>query len=268
MIALGSQTEKPPLTHLDLPDTDGLPMDNHMQPSQSMVLTTSIRPVLARLYPEGNYVIGEDLGFYWNQTDPPLQGCKAPDWAFVSDVPAMLDGELRRSYVLWNERRNPLIVIEYVSRDGAEERDTTPMTGKFWVYEQGIKAEYYAIFDAFNGPTLEVYQLHNKRYRPMRGNRRGHFPIPGLEIELGMREGIYGNLEATWLRFFDLDGKLLPHDLEQNAAAEAAATRGREKLAKERQRAEKEAQRAEQAADEMAALLARLKAKGIDPDSL
>jgi Uma2 family endonuclease len=256
------------VTHLDLPDTDGLPMDNHMQPSQSAILTSSIRPVLARLFPDGDYLIGEDLGIYWQLTDPPLEGCKAPDWAFVPNVPAMLDGQLRRSYVVWNEGKHPTIVIEFVSGDGSEERDETPNTGKFWVYEQGIAARYYAIFDAFNGPTLEVYRLGKKKYRRMRPNRRGHYPVPDLEIELGMQEGEYGNLDATWLRFFDSEGNLLPNDVEQIAAAEEAATREREKVEREKRRADKEAQRAERTAAEMAELLARLKAKGIDPTIL
>jgi hypothetical protein len=180
----------------------------------------------------------------------------------------MLDGQLRRSYVVWDEGQHPTIAIEFVSGDGSEEHDRTPKTGKFWVYEQGIIARYYAIFDAFHGPTLEVYQLKNERYERMRPNRRGHFPIPELKVELGMLEGRYGNLDATWLRFFDSAGHLLPNDMEQIAAAEVTIERERLDASKERRRAEKEAQRADQAAKDLSELHARMKAKGIDPSSL
>ena len=33
-------------THLDLPETDGLPMDNDFQPTQTELLTSAIRPLL------------------------------------------------------------------------------------------------------------------------------------------------------------------------------------------------------------------------------
>jgi hypothetical protein len=36
-------------------------------------------------------------------TDPPEKGVEAPDWFYMANVPPMLDGEVRRSYVLWKE---------------------------------------------------------------------------------------------------------------------------------------------------------------------
>ncbi|WP_026087708.1 Uma2 family endonuclease, partial [Chlorogloeopsis fritschii] len=78
------------------------------------------------------------LGIYWRLTDPPEKGAEAPDWFYVPNVPPLLDGQTRRSYVLWREYIAPLIVLEFVSGDGSEERDKTPWTGKFWIYEQVI----------------------------------------------------------------------------------------------------------------------------------
>ncbi|MCU0552483.1 MAG: Uma2 family endonuclease [Leptolyngbya sp. Prado105] len=109
---------------------------------QSLLLTSSIRPVLDRLHPDGQYAIGQDCGIYWRLTDPPEKGAEAPDWFYVPNVPPLLNAQVRRSYVLWKEIVAPLIAIEFVSGDGAEERDSTsPFTsddskaGKFWVYE-------------------------------------------------------------------------------------------------------------------------------------
>ena len=46
--------------------------------------------------------------------------------AVFAQVPRLLDGQMRRSYVLWIEGATPLVVLEYVSGDGIEERDRTP----------------------------------------------------------------------------------------------------------------------------------------------
>src|SRR5580658_4350868 len=116
-------------THLDLPDTDGKPVDNTYQPLQSMLLTGSLTPVLDRFHPDGNYYIGTNTGIYWKRTEKPLEGCKVPDWFYVPNVPRLLNGTLRRSYVMWHEYAHPLIAIELVSGDGTEERDATPEKG-------------------------------------------------------------------------------------------------------------------------------------------
>jgi hypothetical protein len=54
----------------------------------------------------------------------------ASDWFYVSNVPRTRDGQMRRSYVLWQEWVAPLLVLEFVSDNGDEERDRTPHTGK------------------------------------------------------------------------------------------------------------------------------------------
>ena len=50
----------------------------------------------------------------------------------------------------------PVLMIEFVSGDGREERDTTPNSGKFWVYERGIRAAYYAIYEFAPGRRRTV----------------------------------------------------------------------------------------------------------------
>jgi hypothetical protein len=50
----------------------------------------------------------------------------------VPNVPPTLDGAIRRSYVLWREFIAPLIILEFVSGDGREERDQTPWAEIFW----------------------------------------------------------------------------------------------------------------------------------------
>ncbi len=225
--------------HTQLPDTDGSIVQNFQEHPQAMLLTDSIRPVLSRLYPDGQYAIGQDSGIYWRHTEPPLNGCKAPDWFLVPDVPPLLNGVVRRSYVMWQELITPFLLIEFVSGDGSEERDTTPWTGKFWVYERAIRADYYAIYEVDPG-RVELYRMVNRKYERVSPNRHGRFPIDLLGVELGIWQGRYQNQELPWLRLWDAHGLLLPTSEEQMETYKRRA----EKLAE------------------------RLRELGIDPDSV
>ncbi len=112
--------------HTQLPCEDGTFKKSFQETPQSILLTGAVEPHLAQLHPQGDYALGCDSGIYFRLTDPPLAGCKSPDWFYVPAVFQMLDGQFRRSYVLWQEMVAPLIVIEYASGDGSEERDQTP----------------------------------------------------------------------------------------------------------------------------------------------
>ncbi len=85
-------------THLDLPHTDDKPVENTYQPKQSYLLTSSLTPHLSRLHPDGKFFIAADCGIYWvYKKKNPLEGCKAPDWYYVPNVPRMLDGAFSAS---------------------------------------------------------------------------------------------------------------------------------------------------------------------------
>lgn len=157
---------------------------------------------------DGQYCIGQDSGIYWRITEPPERGAEAPDWFYVPDVPPMLNGRYRRSYVLWQEIVAPLIVLEFVSGDGSEERDKTPYEGKFWVYERAIRVPFYGIYEGARG-TVEVYRLVNGTYQLIPINERGHYPIETLGVEIGIWQGHYQNMEFPWLRWWDAQGNLL-----------------------------------------------------------
>jgi Uma2 family endonuclease len=242
-----SPTTLPPAfpDHTQLPESDGTFVlaeraggQNFQEHPQSILLTDSLETTLQTLHPDGQYAIGQDCGIYWRETDPPERGAEAPDWFYVPNVPPLLDGEIRRSYVLWREYIVPTIAIELASGDGSQERDNTPLSrlpegntqkpGKFWVYEQIIRMPYYAIY-TIKTSQLEVYNWVNTRYRRLSPNERGHYPIEPMGIELGVWEGSYQNQTQRWLRWWDSEGNLL--------------LTGSERAALERQRAD----RAEQA---------------------
>jgi Uma2 family endonuclease len=239
--------------HTQLPESDGTFVKNFQEHPQSILLTDSIQLKLQQLHPDGQYCIGQDSGIYWRITEPLEKGAEAPDWFYVPNVPPTLNGQTRQSYVLWQEYIAPLIVLEFVSGNGSEERDKTPITGKFWVYEQAIRVPFYGIYEVAKA-QVEVYHLVENRYVLMTLNERGHYAISPMDVELGIWHGTYQNLELPWLRWWDSQGNLLLTGEERAQQAEQQAEQ-------ERQRAEQERQRAER-------LAAYLRSQGIDPNNL
>lgn len=245
--------EAPP-SHLDLPETDGKPVENAFEHPQSTLLSDVLLPSLDALHRDGNYFVGADTGIYWHHTKPdPLRGCKSPDWYYVPNVTRLLDGQFRRSYVLWHEGVRPLIVMEYVSGDGSEERDQTPFTGKFWVYERGICATYYLVWEP-DAPRIELFELVRGRYQVREPDENGRYWLPEMEVQFGVWRGEYHGYTADWLRAWDRHGNMLPTAAERGDAF-------RRRAEAERQRAETEKERAEK-------LAARLRELGVDPDSV
>ncbi len=201
--------------HTQLPESDGTFVKNLQEHPQSLLLTDSIEPILQKLHPNGQYCIGQDSGIYWRMTEPPERGAEAPDWFYVPNVPPTLNGQVRRSYVLWQEYVAPLIVLEFVSGDGSEELDKTPITGKFWVYEQAIRVPFYGIYEVKKA-SVQAYQLLRGEYQLIPANERGHYPIEPMGVELGIWQGRYQNLELPWLRWWDNQGNLLQTGWERS----------------------------------------------------
>jgi Uma2 family endonuclease len=282
--------------HTQLPESDGTFVKNFQELPQSIVLTSSIEPVLQKLHPNGRYCIGQDSGIYWTLTEPPEKGAEAPDWFYVPDVSPLVNGEYRRSYVMWKEIIAPLIAIEFVSGNGSEERDVTPppenndeidpktgkkkKAGKFWVYERAICIPFYAIYEVRKA-AVEVHHLVDGRYQKLPPNERGHYPINAMGVELGI---LFGTEETPvpWLRWWDADGNLLLTGDERAQVADkrvqvaderaqvSEAIANQERLAK--QIAEQEKQIAEaiaiQERQSKEKLAAYLRSIGINPDEL
>jgi len=242
--------------HTQLPESDGTFVKNFQEHPQSLILTDSIGQILQQRHPDGQYAIGQDCGIYWRETEPAEQGAEAPDWFYVPNVPPNIDGQIRRSYVLWREHIAPLIALEFASGNGDEERDRTPLSrteegvvtkpGKFWVYERVMRIPYYGIYQVNNG-RLEFYRLIDGYYQLLELNQRGHFPIAPLGVELGLWQGSYQNQTMLWLRWWDEEGNLLLIGDERAQLERLRGEQQRERAEQERLRAEQERLRADSA---------------------
>jgi hypothetical protein len=269
--------------HTQLPAEDGAIVHNFEELKQSMLLTDCLEPVLDRLHPDGHYCIGQDTGIYWRLPapgEPPGGGAVAPDWFYVPGVAPGPEGRIFRSYVMWQEKKPPLVLLEYVSSESGGERDRTPLVGKFWIYEQKVQAPYYGIFEP-EKELLEMHRLVKGRYRRQRPNSRGHYPIPELGVELGIWKGRFLNKKMAWLRWYDSQGRLLPYGRdearqerllkEQERQAKERAEREAEQQRQAKERAECEAEQQRQAkerAERQAQRLAeQLRALGIEPEA-
>ena len=250
LMGLTPVEEKRLPTMFDLPSEDpeepGLPDVFHA--IQAFLLTQTFQVQM-------DFFAGIDVNLYYdeNHTDR----YKRPDWFVVLGVPKLFEGHLRMSYVIWQEKVRPFLVVELLS-PGTEDEDLGRrkskegrLPGKWEVYEKILKVPYYVVFDRLT-EEVKAFKLAGDRYKSLEVTKN-RVPIPEIGMELRSWRGVYEGLKSVWLRWYDADGYMVPTPAEQ---AE------RERAEKEWERAEKERERAEKER-----LLALLKKAGINPES-
>jgi hypothetical protein len=138
------------------------------------------------------------------------------------------------------------------NREGGE--DTT----KLRAYAQ-LRIPYYVIHDPedlLGGGVLRIFEINRGKYQSITAT-----PVTWLEeVGLGLTlwQGVFEGIEATWLRWCDKEGNLIPTGAEAKEQADRRAD-------EERQRADEERQRAEQALQEVERLKAQLRDLGAEP---
>jgi Uma2 family endonuclease len=265
--ALGSAAPETLPTMYDLPSEDpeepGLPDEFHDLQPQLLSATVRIGG-----YSPNQIFTGTDMNVYYDIRHPLWH--KRPDWFLVLGVPRLYDKtDLRLSYVVWQERVSPTVVVELLS-PGTEAEDmgrttaapdTTPT--KWNVYEQILRVPYYIIFDRYTD-DLTAFVLQEGRYQAI-ASEHAKIWLPSLNCGLGLWYGTFDGITRQWLRWYDVDGNWIPTPTE---AALRAAEIARQQAEAERQRAETERQRADQMAAQLEALRQRLREQGIDPGEL
>lgn len=245
---VSSSTASPVIAWPLLPDNYILPDDpveNEAQPRLAAALTNALssqRALIENALIVSNFALCASI-------DGNII-CKAPDWMYIAPIKPV--NRIRRSYTPHREGVVPPVVMEFLSESDCGEYSVqeTRTLGKWYYYEQIIKVPTYVIFDPASG-ELEVYTLQAGAYEKAAPDAQNRYPINGLgSLRLGVCEGTRYNDPGFWLRWWAESGELLLWSEEKAQAAESKA-----------QAAENRAQKAEA---ENVALLAKLKAAGLE----
>ncbi|MDZ8070088.1 MAG: Uma2 family endonuclease [Nostoc sp. DedQUE08] len=231
----------------ELPDSDDTPVDNELQD----LIPGLLKVLLAMAWPERmDWFFGVDMGIYYDPDLPPI----VPDGFLSLGVERFYDENLRPSYVLWEEKKLPILVLEVVSKTYRGEYSTK----KAEYARLGIL--YYVVYNPFRRrkPRLEVYKLVNNTYELHDGN-----PVwlPEIGLGIGIERGIYLGIPREWMYWYNQQGQrfLTPEEDKKLAQLEVQQAK---------QKAQQAEQKAQQAQRETQLLRERLRSLGIDPDSL
>ena len=290
MTQLPRQTDPPLPPWQTLPTMYDLPSENPEEPGlpdefhflQPLLLYLTFSPT--NWYPERVFSAC-DLNLYYDPTHP--NWYKRPDWFGVVGVPRLYqERDMRLSYVCWQERVNPFIVVELLS-PGTEDEDLGqteselghPLT-KWRVYEEILRIPYYVIFSRYTN-EWQAFHLVGGHYESV-DLTQGCLSVPELGLSLGVWQGNFRGFNRLWLRWMTLEGTWIPLPTEETEVArqETEAARQESEVARQeaeiarqeseaaRQETEMAKQEAETAKRRVQELAARLRELGIEPDDL
>lgn len=202
------------------PEEPGLPDDFHFL--QPLLLYLTFQPT--NWNSELVYSAAE-LNLYYDIEHP--QWYKRPDWFGVVGVPKLYRGDLRLSYVRWQERANPIVVVELLSPSTQEEDlgETEPEPNKpptkWEVYERILRVPYYVVFSRYTN-EVQGFHLVGAHYESMNFTSQ-RLSMPELGLSLGLWQGSFREIERLWLRWFTIEGDLIPLPEEEAAQAKRRA---------------------------------------------
>jgi Uma2 family endonuclease len=236
-----------PPTQWDLPYDDNETMETQRHKVQMELLIDSLEGWLEGR--EDGYV-GGNMFVYYSLAQAKNQDLKGPDFFAVLGVPK---GE-RLSWVCWEEGKTPDVVIELLSGSTAQMDKGT----KKDIYQNQLHVPEYFWYDPFDPDDWAGFQLQAGSYQPIVPDEQGRLVSQVLQLTLVQWSGTYKGIETTWLRWADLEGRLLP----------TAAERAQQQAATERQRADAEQQRADAERQRAEKLAAQLRELGVNPDEI
>jgi len=196
---------------------DDEPVDNLFSAKQQRLLARALysswRPLPSEESPDEPrpFIADANVGIFYATHRPPL----VPDFFLSLDVQVAKDWyeKRHRSYFVWEFGKAPEVVVEIVSnREGHE------LGSKLKDYAQ-VGVTYYVVYDPLeqlSQDVLRIYELYlGKRYR-LRKDRQ----LPDVGLQLTLWEGRFEAQAATWLRWCDAEGNLIPTG-EERAKLEA-----------------------------------------------
>ena len=249
----------------DIEVEDGKPLDSSYQEKLHRILTESL--FASWPGPGGGrpFLVLSNVGLFYAVKESPL----VPDIMLRLDVDQNRDLSRKenQSYFTWIVGKPPNVVIEFVSDKRGREA-----TYKMTEYAD-IGITYYAIFDPkrkLSPDTLKIHRLVGGSYQLMQGNQ-----LDGIGLGLVLWQGKYEGADATWLRWCDTDGVVIPTGKERGDEArrqadeeQKRAVTARKWAGEEQKRADELADRADKVLQRNERLAAKLREMGIDPDAI
>jgi Uma2 family endonuclease len=231
----------------ELLECDDTPVDNEDQNWIPNVLLMLLKNIWSD---RTDWFFGVDMGVYHN-TGKNVRVPVIPDGFLSLGVERRKNNKSRRSYVLWEEQYiAPILTLEVVSwTPGGEYDDKMTIYGNLGVL-------YYVIYNPEfwqrdGHLPLEVYKLVDGVYQLQIGEPLW---MPEIGLGIGRCPEVFAGSTEEVLSWYDEKGERYLRPEEKEILAVKAATAAQQQLAESEQRA--------------AALAAKLKALGIDPDSI
>ena len=179
-----------------------LPLEHFMeataQATQRAITLTSLALLTARR--PDVHVFNELLVQY------PRRGQRRPGQVVPDNMVVVSDQPIRASSSFNTplESAKPFWMLEYVSKYNKRK----DYEDSFRKYERDLKVPYYLVFYP-DAQELTLFRHNKRKYVTMKPNAEGRYPIPELDLEVGLLDG--------WVRFW-YQGELLPlpADLQHN----------------------------------------------------
>jgi len=203
-----------------LPETDGVPLET---PWHHAAISLLIEILTYHWRERDDFFAGGNMFLYYSSRRVQNEDFRGPDFFFVEGVDRRRP---RESWIVWEEAgKYPDLIVEFLSRTIAEADRTT----KKDLYEKTFRTpEYFCFYPESN--LLEGWRLVNGVYQDIVPDSRGWSWSERLRMWLGTWTGECLGLQATWMRFYDESGQLVPL---KAGAAEAELGRLRAWLAQQ-----------------------------------
>ena len=204
-------------TDQDLPSDDGEPLETAWHRPAMNLLIESVR---SHWRDRTDYFVGGNMFMYFSEEKVFSKDFRGPDFFVVKGVER---DKPRQSWVSWKEGgRLPDVIIEL----GSESTKKIDRVDKKKLYGERMKVAEYFIYDP-RDRSLIGWRLNGSGYGdPLEIETAGRIWSKELELYVGRWDGAFQGDHETWLRFFDVHGKLIPtfgEAAEARFNAEAAA---------------------------------------------
>ena len=223
--------------------SDEPPLESNLHLKQILLLIYSLEWLWRE---REDYFCAGNLTIYYSPNQKKSEDFRGPDFFVVLGT---TNDETRKSWVVWQEEgKYPNVIVEILSDSTAK----TDREEKKKLYQDTFRTPDYFWFDPV---TLEFkgFALIKGKYEEIKPNEQGWLYSSQLDLYLGIYEGK--------LRYFTVEGELVPTPDESAIQAENLAIQERQKAINAENLAIQERQKAERLAE-------KLRELGINPDEI